>query len=191
MNHFRQSFSKHLLKTWSGKCKSYISTLLLKLPQGLSSYPSIFHGSWGWKRAHRCLAHISANTKLLHAVFWEVCPVFNRVKKLPPFLPMEKLFPIIKDFTAEKQFLTLSLKYSLADIFTSLVFKSKMLFYSWMTQWFLTSRVHFSCWFHSCFWIQECFRWLRLGKRAEGTIESSGWCKVHYYLLNSSFCRTK
>lgn len=118
MNHFRQSLSKHLLKTWSAKCKSYISTMLLKLPQGLSSYLSIFHGNWGWKRAHRCLAHISANTKLLHAVFWEVCPVFNQVKKLPPFLPMEKLFPIIKDFTAEKQFLTLSLKYSLADIFT-------------------------------------------------------------------------
>lgn len=118
MNHFRHSLSKCLLKTWSGKDKSYISTRLLKLPQGLSNYPSIFHGNWGWKRAHRCLAHISASTKLLHAVFWEVCPVFNRVKKLPPFLPTEKLFSIIKDFTAKKQFLTLSLKYSLADIFT-------------------------------------------------------------------------
>lgn len=118
MNHFRQSLSKCLLKTLSGKYKSYISTMLLKLPQGLSNYPSIFRGNWGWKRAPRCLAHISANTKLLHAVFREVCPVFNRVKKLPPFLPMEKLFSIVKDFSAKKQFLTLSLKYSLADILT-------------------------------------------------------------------------
>lgn len=112
MNHFRHNLSKCLLKTWSGKYKSYISTMLLKLPQGLSNYPSIFHGNWGWKRALRCLAHIPANTKLLHAVLPEVCPVFNRVKKLPPFLPMEKLFSTIKDFTAKKQFLTLSLKYS-------------------------------------------------------------------------------
>lgn len=118
MNHFRHSLSKCLLKTWSGKYKSYISTVLLKLPQGLSNYPSIFHGNWGWKRAPRCSAHIPANTKLLHAVLCKVCPVFNRVKKLSPFLPMEKLFSIIKDFSAKKQFLTLSLKYSLADIFT-------------------------------------------------------------------------
>lgn len=118
MNHFRYSLSKCLLKAWSGRDKSYISTMLLKLPRGLSSYPSIFHGNWGWKRAHGCSAYISASTKLLHAVFWEACPVFNGVKKLPPFLPMEKLFSVIKDFTAKKQFLTLSLKYSLADIFT-------------------------------------------------------------------------
>lgn len=39
--------SKRLLKIWSAKCKSCISSTLLKLPQKLSIYPSVFHGTWG------------------------------------------------------------------------------------------------------------------------------------------------
>lgn len=44
---FQTPFSKYLLKTWSAKRKSCISSTLLKLHQKLSIYPSVFHGTWG------------------------------------------------------------------------------------------------------------------------------------------------
>lgn len=95
--------------------KSCISSTLLKLPQGLSVYPPVFHENWEWKGLVDTYFIIFANARLLHTVFLEVCPVFNDSSKGAPTIFLQRLLSIIKDFTVKKQFLPLGLKYSLAD----------------------------------------------------------------------------
>ena len=113
---FQTPFSKYLLKTWSAKRKSCISSTLLKLHQKLSIYPSVFHGTWGWKRAYRSFSSYHCQCKTVpHCVFLGVYPGFNDSSKGAFINFLQRLFSTVKDFTVKKQFLTLSLKYSLVD----------------------------------------------------------------------------
>lgn len=113
---FQTPFSKCLLKTWSAKRKSCISSTLLKLHQKLSIYPSVFHGTWGWKRAYRSFSSYHCQCKTVpHCVFLGVYPGFNDSSKGAFINFLQRLFSTVKDFTVKKQFLTLSLKYSLVD----------------------------------------------------------------------------
>lgn len=109
-------FSKCLLKIWSAKCKSCISSTLLKLPQKLSIYPSVFHGTWGWKRTYRSFSSYHCQRKTVPCcVFLGVYAGFNDSSKGAFINFLQRLFSTVKDFTVKKQFLTLSLKYSLVD----------------------------------------------------------------------------